>query len=188
MSWIETNEAIFRLSVFVAVLAVMLLAEWRRPKRPLTRTRRERWRGNISLTVFNTLTLRLFAPLTAVGAATWSQSHDMGVLNMLALPEAFAIILTLVLMDLAIWYQHKLFHQWPWLWRLHLVHHADMDIDVTTGARFHTVEIWLSMLIKCLVVMILGAPVIGVILFETMLSGMAMFNHSNVALPKQVDA
>ncbi|WBA14322.1 sterol desaturase family protein [Salinivibrio proteolyticus] len=188
MSWIETNEAIFRLSVFVAVLAVMLLAEWRRPKRPLTRTRRERWRGNISLTVFNTLTLRLFAPLTAVGTAAWAQAHHVGVFNVLALPEVFAIILTLVLMDLAIWYQHKLFHQWPWLWRLHLVHHADMDIDVTTGARFHTVEIWLSMLIKCLVVMMLGAPVMGVILFETLLSGMAMFNHSNVALPKQVDA
>ncbi|SIN73171.1 sterol desaturase family protein [Salinivibrio sp. ES.052] len=187
MNWIETHEAGFRLSLFVLVLVVMLVAEWQWPKRKLTRTRRERWRGNIALTVFNTLTLRLFAPLSAVAIASLVSETGFGLFNQLSLPLWAAVLFTLVLMDMAIWYQHKLFHQVPWLWRLHLVHHADMDIDVTTGARFHTVEIWLSMLIKCTLVAVLGAPVLGVILFETLLSSMAMFNHSNVRLPKHID-
>ncbi|OOE80071.1 hypothetical protein BZG72_12970 [Salinivibrio sp. PR6] len=188
MNWIEAHEAGFRLSLFVAVLAVMLVAEWRWPKRKLTRTRRERWSGNILLTVFNTLTLRVLAPVSAVGAANLAAASGFGIFNQFSLPEWIAVLVTLVVMDMAIWYQHKLFHQIPWLWRLHLVHHADMDIDVTTGARFHTVEIWLSMAIKCVLVALLGAPVVAVIVFETLLSGMAMFNHSNVRLPKRLDA
>lgn len=187
MNWIETHEAGFRLGLFVLVLVIMLIAEWQWPKRQLTRTRRERWRGNIALTAFNTLTLRLLAPLSAVGVASLVDESGWGLLNQLSLPLWATVILTLIVMDLAIWYQHKLFHELPWLWRLHLVHHADMDIDVTTGARFHTVEIWLSMTIKCALVALLGAPVLGVILFETVLSSMAMFNHSNVRLPQRLD-
>ncbi|WP_240472758.1 sterol desaturase family protein [Salinivibrio socompensis] len=187
MNWIETHEAGFRLGLFVLVLVIMLVAEWQWPKRQLTRTRRERWRGNITLTAFNTLTLRLLAPLSAVGVASLVDESGWGLLNQFSLPLWATVILTLIVMDLAIWYQHKLFHELPWLWRLHLVHHADMDIDVTTGARFHTVEIWLSMAIKCALVALLGAPVLGVILFETVLSSMAMFNHSNVRLPLRLD-
>ncbi|OOE96953.1 hypothetical protein BZG78_12605 [Salinivibrio sp. MA351] len=187
MNWIETHEAGFRLGLFVLVLVIMLVAEWQWPKRQLTRTRRERWRGNIALTAFNTLTLRLLAPLSAVGVASLVDESGWGLLNQLSLPLWATVVLTLIVMDLAIWYQHKLFHELPWLWRLHLVHHADMDIDVTTGARFHTVEIWLSMAIKCALVALLGAPVLGVILFETVLSSMAMFNHSNVRLPLRLD-
>lgn len=187
MNWIETHEAGFRLGLFVLVLVIMLVAEWQWPKRQLTRTRRERWRGNIALTAFNTLTLRLLAPLSAVGVASLVDESGWGLLNQLSLPLWATVVLTLIVMDLAIWCQHKLFHELPWLWRLHLVHHADMDIDVTTGARFHTVEIWLSMAIKCALVALLGAPVLGVILFETVLSSMAMFNHSNVRLPLRLD-
>jgi sterol desaturase/sphingolipid hydroxylase (fatty acid hydroxylase superfamily) len=187
MNWIETHEAGFRLGLFMLVLVIMLVAEWQWPKRHLTRTRRERWRGNIALTAFNTLTLRLLAPLSAVGVASLVDESGWGLLNQLSLPLWATVVLTLIVMDLAIWYQHKLFHELPWLWRLHLVHHADMDIDVTTGARFHTVEIWLSMAIKCALVALLGAPVLGVIIFETVLSSMAMFNHSNVRLPLRLD-
>src|SRR3990172_9448193 len=157
------------------------------PRRVLTASKAARWGANLGIVVLNTVLLRLLFPAAAVGMALFAQAHGWGLLNAYALPAWAAIAASLVALDLAIYLQHVLFHAVPALWRLHRMHHADLDFDVTTGARFHPLEILLSMAIKLGAVVVLGPPVVAVVLFEVLLNATAMFNHSNVRLPLAVD-
>ncbi len=184
------NEAVIRLSIFLGLFILLASAEALFPRRPLTLGRKKRWVTNWSVTVINTLTLRLMAfaiPALAVGAAYDAQTQGWGLLNALGLPSLLSIIIAILVMDFTIWLQHLITHKVPLLWRLHRVHHADVDIDVTTAIRFHPVEIALSMLLKIGLVYALGPSAIAVILFEIILNGTAMFNHSNIRLPLGLD-
>ncbi|MBL7004389.1 MAG: sterol desaturase family protein [Gammaproteobacteria bacterium] len=157
------------------------------PRRALTLSKSLRWLNNLGLTAFNTLVLRLLFPTAAVGVAAFAQVNGWGLLNYYQLPILFSIFISVVAMDFIIYLQHIMVHAVPALWRLHRVHHADQDYDVTTGARFHTLEIILSMLIKFATIIVLGAPVVAVILFEVILNALAMFNHANIKLPTSID-
>lgn len=181
------NEATIRLGVFICILLLMLLWEWRRPFRQRKLQHKQRWPANISIVVIDTLLVRLLIPAGAVGAALWADNQGFGILNEFATPEWLAVVIAVLVLDLAIYWQHRIFHQVPWLWRIHRVHHVDLDLDVTTGFRFHPVEILLSMLIKIAIVLALGAPALAVILFEIILNGTSLFNHSNVQLPRVLE-
>lgn len=165
----------------------MALWETLRPCRPLSRSRALRWGNNLGLLLLNTLLLRLLFPAATVGLAVLAQGNGWGLFNYYDLPLWLALPLAVVLLDLGIYLQHALFHAVPLLWRLHRVHHADLDYDITTGTRFHPFEILLSMLIKFVIVMTLGPPVLAVLIFEVILNAMAMFNHGNVQLPLTLD-
>jgi sterol desaturase/sphingolipid hydroxylase (fatty acid hydroxylase superfamily) len=182
------NEAAIRLAAFFGIFAVMALWEVAAPRRNRLHTRARRWSANLGLVVFNTVLVRLVFPFAAVAFATLAAQRGWGLLNNVALPEPLALVLAVVAMDFAIWLQHVMVHAVPVLWRLHQVHHADPDYDVTTGARFHPLEIILSMLIKFSVIAVLGAPAAAVMVFEVLLNATAMFNHGNVKLPAGVDA
>ncbi|MGD2119679.1 MAG: sterol desaturase family protein [Chromatiales bacterium] len=158
------------------------------PRRQLSVSRTLRWSNNIGLVVFNTVLLRLLFPAAAVGMATFTEKVGWGILNYLYWPAWLELVIAVVVLDFAIWLQHVMVHAIPLLWRLHRVHHADLDYDLTTGARFHPLEIILSMLIKFTVIMVLGPSIAAVIIFEVILNGMAMFNHGNVRLPQPIDS
>jgi sterol desaturase/sphingolipid hydroxylase (fatty acid hydroxylase superfamily) len=185
--FIQTHEATIRLGFFLGVFALMATWEVIAPSRARMLTRVQRWSSNLGLVVLNTVLLRLLFPAAAVGVALTVNAQGWGLLNALSWPFWLEVLLALVVLDFAIWVQHVLFHAVPALWRLHRVHHADLDYDLTTGARFHPIEIILSMLIKFAVIAALGPPVVAVILFEVILNAMAMFNHANIALPARVD-
>jgi sterol desaturase/sphingolipid hydroxylase (fatty acid hydroxylase superfamily) len=187
LNFISQNEATFRLTIFLSVFMLMALWEWQRPCKTLTVSKLTRWANNLGLITFNTVLLRLLFPTATAGMAAYVNSNGWGLLNTISLPLWLSVLLTIVLMDLAIYFQHRLFHVVPVLWRLHKVHHADMDIDVTTGARFHSIEILLSMLIKFGVIVLLGPMLVAVVLFEVLLNATAMFNHSNIKIPKAID-
>jgi len=184
------NEGIIRLSVFLGLFAALALLEWTLPRRPRRHARPRRWATNWAIVVIDTLTLRLVAlalPLLAVGAAVDAQSAGWGLFNALNWPMALEMVLCILILDLAIWAQHLVTHKVPFLWRLHQVHHADEDMDVTTAIRFHPVEIALSMLLKIGLVYLLGPAAVAVVIFEVLLNGTAMFNHSNLKLPLWLD-
>jgi len=181
------DESSIRLGFFFAILITMALAEALAPRKTLTQGRK-RWPANLGIIVLDGIIGRLLLPAGATGAAIWAEQQGYGLFNVLDVTEPVAIACTVILLDLIIYGQHMLFHALPILWRLHMVHHADRDIDVTTGLRFHPIEIVISLLIKITCVTLLGAPVLAVIIFEVILNGMAMFNHSNVRLPVRVDA
>jgi sterol desaturase/sphingolipid hydroxylase (fatty acid hydroxylase superfamily) len=181
------HEPTIRLAAFFGVFALMAGWELAAPRRVRLHPRLHRWTANLGLVVINTVLLRLLFPLAAVGFAAYAAEHGWGLLNNIALPEPLALLLAVVAMDLAIYLQHVMFHAVPALWRLHQVHHADPDYDLTTGARFHPIEIILSMLIKVSVIAVIGAPAAAVLLFELLLNATAMFNHGNVKLPGAVD-
>jgi sterol desaturase/sphingolipid hydroxylase (fatty acid hydroxylase superfamily) len=185
--FIQTHEATIRLGFFLGVFALMATWEVIAPSRARMLTRVQRWSSNLGLVVLNTILLRLLFPAAAVGVALTVNAQGWGLLNALSWPFWLEVLLALIVLDFAIWTQHVLFHAVPALWRLHRVHHADLDYDLTTGARFHPIEIILSMLIKFAVIAALGPPVVAVILFEVILNAMAMFNHANIALPARVD-
>jgi sterol desaturase/sphingolipid hydroxylase (fatty acid hydroxylase superfamily) len=174
--------------IFISVLMICALCEWRKPKRALTQNKTIRWINNLGITGLNTFLIQITLPLVAVEAAIWAQSQQIGLLQQISLPVSISILLSVLLLDGVIYWQHRLFHTLPVLWSLHKVHHADQDIDVTTGTRFHPIEIWLSMWIKIAVVVALGISPLAVIIFEIILNASAMFNHSNMRLPKQIDA
>jgi len=180
------DATMMRTGVFFVVLTIMAVAEYYAPRRPL-RLGRRRWPANLSIVVLDALIVRLLLPGGAIAAAVWAEAQHIGLFHSLAWRESVAVITSVILLDLAIYAQHVLFHAVPMLWRLHLVHHADCDIDVTTGLRFHPVEILLSMLIKIGLVIALGVPVLAVMIFEIVLNAMAMFNHANVYLPLKLD-
>ena len=187
MGFILEQEALIRLSCFFGVLLAMAVWELLAPRRPLTVSKPLRWTSNLGLTLLNTLAVRAIVPLAAVGTALVAQENGWGLFHQFALPNWIEVLLTVVLLDLVIYLQHVMFHAVPVLWRLHMVHHADLDFDVTTGSRFHTIEILLSMGIKMAVVVLLGPPAAGVVIFEVLLNATSMFNHSNVRLPEQLD-
>jgi len=180
-------EAALRLGAFFGVFAAMALWEALAPRRRLLHPRRVRWVANLGLVVLNGLVVRALFPVAAVGFAAIAAERGWGLFNVLQAPGWLAVGLSIVLLDLAIYFQHVMFHAVPLLWRLHRVHHADPDYDVTTGARFHPVEIVLSMGIKLAVISVLGAPALAVLVFEIVLNACAMFNHGNVGLPAGVD-
>jgi len=181
-----SDDAWFRLSIFFAVLALMALWESAAPRRALVQGYR-RWPANLGIVLLDSLMVRLLLPAGAVGVALWAEAQGYGLLNLAVLPDAVAIVVAVVLLDLAIYLQHLLVHAVPLFWRFHMVHHVDRDIDVTTALRFHPVEILFSMLLKMAVVLLIGAPAIAVVLFEVILNGMAMFNHANAELPNMLD-
>ena len=181
------NEPTIRLSVFLGIFAVMALWEVAAPRRARGFTRLRRWPNNIGIVVVNTVVLRLVFPVAAVGMAVFAEAGGWGLLNSHAPPAWLAVVIAVVLLDLAIYLQHVMVHAVPAFWRLHRMHHADLDFDVTTGARFHPIEILLSMMIKLLVVAALGAPPVAVLIFEVMLNASSMFNHGNVRMPEGVD-
>lgn len=185
--WIMTNETILRLSFFIGVFAIMAIWEVLAPRRQLTVSRLLRWSNNLGLVFLNTLVLRFLFPAAAVGVAAVAEQQGWGLLNYAQLPFLLTVIIAVVAMDFVIYLQHVMVHAIPVLWRLHRVHHADLDYDVTTGARFHTLEIILSMLIKFATIVLLGPPLVAVVIFEVMLNATAMFNHGNVRLPKGLD-
>jgi sterol desaturase/sphingolipid hydroxylase (fatty acid hydroxylase superfamily) len=185
------NDTAIRLGVFAGVLLAMALLELILPKRTLIAPKGRRWLTNLGISVTAALVLRLMAalavPVAAIAAAFYAQTSGIGLLNNVAWPDWVKIVIALAALDLAIWAQHLASHKIPILWRLHKVHHADRDIDVTTAVRFHPVEIALSMLWKIAVVVPLGAPPLAVFLFEVILNGCAMFNHANIDLPPWLD-
>ena len=185
--FITSNEAPIRLSFFFGVFVVIALWELLSPKRALTVSKAVRWLNNLGIVVLNTVILRLIFPAAAVGVAAFASSQGWGLLNHFAVPYVVAVILSVIAMDFIIYLQHVMVHAVPALWRLHRVHHADLDYDVTTGARFHPIEIILSMLIKFATIVVIGPPVIAVIIFEILLNGTAMFNHGNIHIPKGID-
>lgn len=180
-------EPVIRLGCFVAVLLAMALWETLAPRRPLAVRRTLRWTSNLALVTLNTLVVRLVVPIGAVGVAVLVEERGWGLCNNLAMPRWLAAALSFIALDLVVYLQHALFHAVPLLWRLHRVHHADLDFDVTTGARFHTVEILLSLGIKAAAIVLLGAPALAVLIFEAALNASSMFNHGNVRLPAWLD-
>ncbi|MDX1487063.1 MAG: sterol desaturase family protein [Acidiferrobacterales bacterium] len=181
------HEVAVRLAFFFGIFAIMALWEWAAPRRALTVSKTVRWASNLGIVALNTLLLRLLFPAAAIGMAVFANSEAWGLFNYLNAPYAVAVVVSVVVMDLAIYLQHVMFHAVPALWRLHRMHHADLDFDVTTGARFHPIEIILSMLIKFAVIIMLGAPALAVVIFEVLLNATSMFNHSNVRMPRVVD-
>ncbi len=186
-TFIETHEAAIRLGFFLGIFAVMAIWELLAPRRALTVSKLMRWGNNLLLVALNTALLRFLLPIAAAGLAAIAAQQGWGLLNYFEVPFWPAVVLAVIAMDFVIWLQHVMVHAIPLLWRLHRVHHADLDYDVTTGARFHPIEILLSMLIKFGTILLLGPPVVAVILFEVILNGMAMFNHANVRLPDMLD-
>ena len=184
---ILANESVLRLAVFLGVLVVMAGWELAAPRRRQDIPRVIRWTNNFALVVVDTVILRLTFPILAVGVALIAEERGWGLFNALDLPLWLAVLLSILLLDLAIYLQHVLFHVVPGLWRLHRMHHADLEFDVTTGLRFHPVEIVLSMVIKLAVVAALGAPAVAVLLFEVLLNATALFNHANIRLPAGAD-
>jgi sterol desaturase/sphingolipid hydroxylase (fatty acid hydroxylase superfamily) len=185
---ITTHESTIRLGFFLGVFTLMALWELLAPRRELTQSKSARWFNNIVLVVLNTALLRIVFPAAAVGMADHAALLQWGLFNQVAVPAPAAVLASIIILDAAIYLQHVMFHALPVFWRLHRVHHADLDFDVTTGARFHPVEILLSMLIKFAVIILLGPPLVAVVLFEVLLNAMAMFNHSNVRMPQALDA
>jgi len=176
-----------RLVFFVGVFLVMACWELLAPRRALTVNKARRWLSNLGILLIDVVTLRVLMPFAALAAAAYAQSQGWGLLNYFDVSSWLAVLVGVVSLDFVIYVQHRLFHAVPLFWRLHQVHHSDLDIDITTGVRFHPVEILLSMVIKMGAIFILGAPVLAVLVFEVILNATSMFNHSNVRLPERID-
>lgn len=185
--WVLRHETTIRISLFLGTFALVALWELISPRRVLSLSRRQRWGANLGVVIINTALSRLLLPIAAVGVAATAAAQGWGVLNYWALPPWLAVLFAVVVMDFAIWLQHVMMHAVPALWRLHQMHHADVDYDLTTGTRFHPIEIVLSMGIKFATIVLLGAPVLAVLIFEVLLCTCAMFTHGNIRLPAQVD-
>ena len=185
--WIMRHEVPIRLGFFFGVLLLVALWELLAPRRALTVSKALRWTNNLGLVFFNSFVLRLLFPAAAVGMAAFATQNGWGLFNHFHFPFVLTVVVSVVAMDFIIYLQHVLVHAVPSLWRLHRVHHADLDYDVTTGARFHPIEITISMLIKFSAIVVLGPPVVAVVIFEVVLNAMAMFNHGNVRLPLGLD-
>jgi len=181
-------EAGLRIGGFLTVLALMALLEFASPRRRHEIPRLVRWTNNLLLVAIDSLLLRLVFPVAAIGFAIWCQTRGWGLFNYLELPLWVTVTLSVIAFDLVIYLQHVMFHAIPALWRLHRVHHADIEFDVTTALRFHPVEIMLSMVVKIVAVAALGPPALAVLAFEMLLNATAMFNHSNLRVPPRLDA
>jgi sterol desaturase/sphingolipid hydroxylase (fatty acid hydroxylase superfamily) len=180
-------EPVLRLSAFLAVLAAMVVWELGRPQQRLQQPRRLRWTGNLGIAAVNALVARFALPVAPVGAAMFAAERDLGLFNLTEVPAWLACAVPFLALDLAIYGQHYAMHKVPLLWRLHRMHHADIELDVTTGLRFHPFEIVFSLLFKVAVVVALGAPVLAVMIFEIVLNATSMFTHANIRLPGALD-
>lgn len=180
-------EPYIRLAAFAGIFAVMAAWEVFLPRRAQAIGRGWRWPNNLGVVAVDTLLVRILFPTTAVGIALVAQRRGFGLFNVVALPEWAAIVISMLVLDFAIYLQHVLFHAVPALWRLHRMHHADLEFDVTTGLRFHPIEILLSMAIKLTVIGAIGAPPVAVLIFEVVLNATSMFNHSNVRISQSAD-
>jgi sterol desaturase/sphingolipid hydroxylase (fatty acid hydroxylase superfamily) len=181
------NEIAIRLIFFFSIFVIVAFWEMLAPRRPLTTSKKMRWLNNLGITFLNPLVVRMIFPVLAVNMALRAQERDWGLLNNFDLPHWLDIVVGVIVLDLVIYLQHVMFHAIPILWRLHMVHHADLDYDLTTGLRFHPVEIVLSMILKITIIVAIGLPVASVLAFEIILTGMVMFNHGNIKLPISVD-
>ena len=181
------HEPTVRLGVFLGIFAIITAWELAGPRRTLRVRKGLRWTHNLALTMLNEVLVRAAIPVAAVGVGAWAAERGWGLLNLIDVSYPLAILLSVLVLDLAIYLQHQMFHVVPLLWRVHRVHHADLDIDVTTGTRFHSIEIGLSMLIKFAVILALGTPAIAVLMFEILLNASSMFNHGNVRIPAAID-
>jgi sterol desaturase/sphingolipid hydroxylase (fatty acid hydroxylase superfamily) len=184
--WLLAHEPQLRLGVFLGLFALLALAQWRWPLRGVEKAAL-RFGRHLLIAALGTLLVRLAAPVAAVGAGALAWNKGIGLLPVLDVPMALAIPLSIVLLDLAIYWQHRVFHHVPLLWRLHRMHHADTAFEVSTAIRFHPLEILLSMWIKVVVVLLLGAPAVAVLLFEILLNATALFSHADLRLPEALD-
>ncbi|MBU1212364.1 MAG: sterol desaturase family protein [Alphaproteobacteria bacterium] len=180
-------EPFIRLTAFASVFTFMALWEALAPRRKQTIGRATRWPSNLGVVILDTVLVRILFPTTAVGLALFAEAQGFGLFNAWQVPYTLAVVASVVILDFVIYLQHVLFHAVPALWRLHRMHHADLEFDLTTGARFHPIEIILSMVIKLTVIAALGVPAVAVLIFEVLLNATAMFNHSNVRLPAPID-
>jgi sterol desaturase/sphingolipid hydroxylase (fatty acid hydroxylase superfamily) len=181
------HDPIVRLAAFGGVFAVIAAWEFIGPRRKHSIGRGWRWPGNLGVVAVDALLVRILFPTSAVALALAAEARGFGLLNVVALPAWIGVVVAVVILDLTIYLQHVLFHAVPALWRLHRMHHADLEFDVSTGLRFHPIEILLSMLIKLAAVAALGAPALAVLVFEILLNATAMFNHGNVRIPAAID-
>ena len=181
------NKVAIRLGFFIAILATMSIWELLAPRRILTTSKTVHWFANLTVVSLNASLIRITFPLVPVGLALLAEKNGWGLLNIFHAPYLLALIAGVIVLDLIIYLQHVLFHAVPVLWRLHMMHHADLDFDVTTGLRFHPIEIILSGCIKLTAVVLLGPPAIAVLIFEILLNGTSMFNHGNISLPLNID-
>jgi sterol desaturase/sphingolipid hydroxylase (fatty acid hydroxylase superfamily) len=181
------EEQTVRLAFFLVTLLIIAVWEIVAPRRPLTDSKTRRWYTNLSLVLLNILAVRFLVPIFPVSLALTLQERGWGILHILNLPDWFKIGLAVLLLDLAIYLQHLLFHFLPVFWRIHRMHHVDLDIDVTTGNRFHTIEIIISIGIKLAAVALIGPPVIAVVVFEVVLNASAQFSHGNISIPVTID-
>lgn len=182
-----SQETLIRLGFFAAVFSCVAIAEAAAPRRPLSVSKARRWFANLAMQGIDAVIPRLLFPLLPVGLALLMAERGWGLLNVLSVAPLAATVLGVMALDLAVYLQHVLFHRVPLLWRLHRVHHTDRDIDVTTGLRFHPVEIVLSLMIKLAVAAAVGAPAAAVLIFEVLLNGASMFNHGNIRIPLSWD-
>lgn len=181
------NEPIIRLGFFIGIFLVVALGELAAPRRRLTTSKSARWFANIGIVVINAAVVRFLFPVTAVGMAVIATQKNWGLFNNVSVPYWVAIVLSVVILDFVIYLQHIMFHAVPIFWRLHMMHHADLDFDLTTGSRFHPIEIIVSMLIKIAAVVLIGAPAVAVIIFEVILNATSTFNHGNVFIFLGID-
>lgn len=180
-------ESVIRLGSFLGLFALLTIWEISSPKRELLQLRRFRWFSNIGLIVISSVLIRFIIPTAAVGVALHVEQHQVGFLNLYNMPFIVQFLLAFILMDLAIYFQHVMFHALPMFWRFHRVHHSDLDCDITTGLRFHPFEMIISILFKFLVILSIGAPVLAVVIFEVILNAASMFTHSNIKLPSAIE-
>jgi sterol desaturase/sphingolipid hydroxylase (fatty acid hydroxylase superfamily) len=181
------HEAAIRLGSFLLIFIAIALAETSAPRRLLATGRAARWRVNLAITLIDAVVARFLSPILPIGLALYAASRWWGVLNHLSVPYWLSVLIGVLLLDLVIYLQHVMFHTLPLFWRLHGMHHTDLDIDVTSGLRFHPLEIYLSTLIKLAAVAALGVPALAVLIFEVLLNGTSMFNHGNIRLSGGVD-
>ena len=184
---ILTYEPAIRLGFFIGVLILMGSWEWIAPRRPYLTSKKSRWFANLGIVLIDSLALRLILPVTAVYIASSNEASGGGFLNQSGLPHWLTIVIGVMLLDFIIYLQHAMFHAFPIFWRIHMMHHTDLDFDTTTGVRFHPLEVLLSMGIKIGAVSVLGIPALAVVLFEILLNATSLFNHGNVNLPQPID-
>ncbi|BCS87423.1 sterol desaturase family protein [Pseudodesulfovibrio sediminis] len=182
------SEATIRLGSFALMLVVMGVTETVWPRRQLTTSKPRRWVSNLSISILSTIIARLALPLVPTGFALYCTQHGYGLFNLSSIPPVVAIITSVIFLDMVIYWQHVIFHRIPLLWRVHRMHHIDLDIDASTGIRFHPIEICLSLCLKLGTIFILGPPMLAVLIFEVLLNGCALFNHANVRIPITIDA
>jgi sterol desaturase/sphingolipid hydroxylase (fatty acid hydroxylase superfamily) len=185
--FILSHQPAIRFGFFVGILALMGFWEWIAPRRPYRTSRKSRWFSNLGIVLIDSLVLRLVSPVTAVYVASLNASSRSGLLMQSDLPDWLALFIGVMFLDFIIYLQHAMFHAFPIFWRLHMMHHTDLDFDTTTGVRFHPLEILLSMGIKIAAVFVLGIAPLAVVLFEILLNATSLFNHGNVRLPQPID-